>query len=47
MGDFKKQIKALYQQKESQVKATLNAEQQAKLDEIKAKRKRHKKEMNT
>jgi hypothetical protein len=38
MGDFKKQMKALYQQKESQVKATLNAEQKAKLDEIKAKK---------
>ncbi len=47
MGDFKKQIKALHQQKESQVKSILNAEQQAKLDELKTKRKHHKKEMNT
>lgn len=43
-GELKKEMKVLYDNRQSQVKSTLNVDQQKKLDELKARRKNHKKD---
>ena len=44
-GELKKEMKVLNENRQSQVKSTLNEDQQKKLEELKAKRKNHKKEV--
>jgi len=44
-GELKKEMKVLHDNRQSQVKSTLNSDQQKKFDELKTKRKNHKKDV--